>query len=253
MFNDPAIAGSWPNLIDRLDRAGRPTAWARQAPALAGLVSVADLPGMVAEHVPPAHADEVIGALVRLAAADSADDTDALLVLLHLLSGGVHALATRLGHLSDNILTLVVGELTCRIRRYPWQRRTRAHAKNLLLDTKQALLRGELRAGLPDQPAVVPVDPRDPTFRRLDVPDAENDDVDIDVIDMLLWAGEHGIAPLQDLQMLLDQERRRGYGTATRHRVANDLGINERTVRRRRDRALTSLRDARWAYLATAA
>src|SRR5690242_18728292 len=52
VFNDPAIAGSWPNLVDRLDRTGRPTAWGIWAPALAGLVSVADLPDMVAEHVP---------------------------------------------------------------------------------------------------------------------------------------------------------------------------------------------------------
>ena len=251
MFNDPAIAGSWPNLIERLDRAGRPTAWATRTPALAGLHSVGDLPAMVAEHVPPARADEVIGALVRLAAADGADDPDALLVLLHLLSGGVHALATKLAHLSDNILALVVGELTCRIRRYPWQRRTRAHAKNLLLDTKQALLRGELRPALCDQPTMVLVDPHDPAFRRLDAAHIENDDVD--VVDMLLWAGGHGVAPLQDLLMLLDLEQRRGYGTATRHHIADDLGINERTVRRRRDRALAALRQARPAYLAAVA
>ena len=53
--------------------------------------------------------------------------------------------------------------------------------------------------------------------------------------------------------MLLDLERRRGYGTATRHRVAHDLGINERTVRRRRDRALAALRQAGPAYLAAVA
>jgi hypothetical protein len=206
---------------------------------------------MVAEHVPPADADEVIGALVRLAAADGADDPDAVLVLLHLLSGGVRALAAKLAHLSDNILPLVVGELTCRIRRYPWQRRTRAHAKNLLLDTKQALLRGELRASLPNQPGVVLVDPHDPGFRLLDVAQKEEDDVD--VVDLLLWAGGHGVAPLQDLLMLLDLERRRGYGTATRHRVAGDLGINERTVRRRRDRALAALRQAGPTYLAAVA
>jgi len=251
VFNDPAVAGSWPALVERLDRTGRPTAWATRATALAGLRSVGDLPAMVAEHVPPARADDVIGALVRLAAADGADDPDALLVLLHLLSGGVHALATKLGHLSDNILTMVVGELTCRIRRYPWQRRTRAHAKNLLLDTKQALLRGELRPALCDQPTMVLVDPHDPAFRRLDAAHIENDDVD--VVDMLLWAGGHGVAPLQDLLMLLDLEQRRGYGTATRHRIAEDLGINERTVRRRRDRALAALRQARPAYLAAVA
>jgi hypothetical protein len=130
----------------------------------------------------------------------------------------------------------------------PWPRNW---AKNLLLDTKQALLRGELRSGLPDQPAVMPIDPHELALRRLDVAHIENDDVD--VVDMLLWAGGHGVAPLQDLLMLLDLEQRRGYGTATRHRVAHDLGINERTVRRRRDRAITALRAVRWEYLATAA
>jgi len=73
VFNDPAIAGSWSALVDRLDRAGRPAAWATNNPALSGLRSVGDLPAMVAEHVPPAHADDVIGALVRLAASDGAD------------------------------------------------------------------------------------------------------------------------------------------------------------------------------------
>ena len=252
MFNDPAIAGSWPALVDRLDRTGRVSVWATQAPALAGLRTVDELPAMVAETVSPARADRVIGALVRLAAADGADDPDAVLVLLHLLSGGVHTLAAKLGHLSDTIVTLVVGELTCQIRRYPWRRRTRAHAINLLLNTKQALLRGELRAGQPGQPQVLLVDPHDPAFRHLDTTHQE-DDEDIDVVDMLLWAGGHGVAPLQDLLMLLDLETRRGYGHAARHHVAHDLGINERTVRRRRDRTLHALRQASDAYLATVA
>ena len=160
MFNDPAIAGSWPALVDRLDRTGRTGRWATQAPALTGLRTVDDLPAMVAETVPPARADQVIGALVRLAAAGGADDPDAVLVLLHLLSGGVHALAAKLAHLSDTIVTVVVGELTCQIRRYPWRRRTRAHAINLLLNTKQALLRGELRAGHPASPRCCSSTPR---------------------------------------------------------------------------------------------
>ncbi len=98
---------------------------------------------------------------------------------------------------------------------------------------------------------MVLVDPHDPAFRRFE-PGPHHDD-DVDVVDMLLWAGGHGIAPLQDLLMLLDLEQRRGYGTATRHRIADDLGVNERTVRRRRDRALASLRDAKQKYLAEAA
>ena len=53
--------------------------------------------------------------------------------------------------------------------------------------------------------------------------------------------------------MLLDRESRRGYGNAARHHVAHDLGISERTVRRRRDRTLNALRQASDAYLATVA
>lgn len=250
MFTDPTIAGNWLALVNRLDRTHRASSWAAQETALNDLQSVADLPALVARPADPAHADQVVGALVRLAASDGANDPDALLVLLHLLSAGVHTLAARLGHLSDDIVPVVVGELTCQIRRYPWRRRTRAYASNLLLNTKQALLRGELRPGLPDQPMLALIDPHD-FLGYFDTTEAETDD--IDVVDLLLWAGGHGIAPLDDLLMLLNLERRRGYGTGTRHRVAHDLGINERTVRRRRDRALTALRNASAAYLATVA
>jgi len=251
VFNDPAIAGSWPALVERLDSDGRPAHWATTTPALCGLRSVGDLPAMVAEDVPAARADAVIGALVQLAAADGTNDPDALLVLLHLLSGGVYTLAAKLAHLSDDIVPIVVGELTCQIRRYPWRRRTRAHAIDLLLDTKQALLRGELRTGLPGQPVLVFVDPHDPILPYLDATEPENDG--LDVADVLAWAGGQGIAPMQDLWMLLDLERRRGYGNAARHRVADHLGVNERTVRRRRDRALNALREASNDYLATVA
>ena len=250
MFTDPTIAGNWPALVERLDRTHRPSSWAAQATALKDLQSVADLPALVARATDPAHADQVIGALVRLAAADGADDPDALLVLLHLFSAGVHTLAAKLGHLSDEIVTVVVGELTCQIRRYPWRRRTRAYASNLLLNTKQALLRGELRKGLPDQPMLVLFDPHD-ALRLVDT--AQQDRDDIDVVDLLRWAGSHGIAPLEDLLMLLDLERRRGYGTGSRQRVAQERGINERTIRRRRDKALTALREASDAYLANVA
>ena len=171
-------------------------------------------------------------------------------MLLHLLSGGVHTLAAKLRHLSDDIVNVVVGELACQIRCYPWRRRTRAHASNLLLDTKQALLLGELRPGLPDQPILVLMDLHD-ALSLVDT--AHHDSDDVDVVDLFRWAGGHGIATPEDLLMLLDLERRRGYCSDIRHKVANELGVNERTVRRRRDRALTAVREARGYYLATVA
>ena len=97
---------------------------------------------------------------------------------------------------------------------------------------------------------LVLVDPHD-ALRLIDT--EQQDSEDVDVVDLLLWAGGHDIAPLDDLLMLLDLERRRGYGSGTRHKVAHDLGVNERTVRPRRDKALTALREASDAYLATVA
>jgi len=106
--------------------------------------------------------------------------------------GGVLDRTVRLGHLSDDIVTVLVGELTLQIRRYPSRRRTRAYASNLLLNTKHALFRGELRAGLPDQPMLVLIDPLD-AVKHFDT--AQNDLDDVDVVDLLRWAGANGIAP----------------------------------------------------------
>ena len=52
------------------------------------------------------------------------------------------------------------------------------------------------------------------------------------------------MAGADDLRMLVSLHERAGYGTGSRHRIAAEFGINERTLRRRRDRTLTALRAA---------
>ncbi len=141
MFDDPSVAGSWPALVDRLDRAGALERWAVREPPLRPVRSVRDL-----AYFGGAERGAVLGALVRLAAVDGGDESDALLVALHLLSDGVRALATRLRDLHPDPTHLVAGELAAQIRSFPWRRRTGAYAANLLLDTRAALLR-ELRPG----------------------------------------------------------------------------------------------------------
>lgn len=88
----------------------------RVEPPLAGLSSVDEIVGLLALSSQPGRSDAVVGALVRLAAVDGCDDKDALLLLLHALSGVALGLARDLADLGPDVLHLVVGELTCQIR-----------------------------------------------------------------------------------------------------------------------------------------
>lgn len=251
-----AVAGDWGSLVARLDRTARLDLWGQLEPALAGQ----GLPGLreqLRPGVDPHLADEVLGALVRLAAADGHDELDAVLVLLHLLADGARALAARLHDLSGDMPALVVGELAAQIRAFPWQRRHRAYAANLLLDTKAALMR-ELRPhrtrAHPDAREVL-VDPTDPAQLRamLDDPVTPTVDGDLHVIDVLAWAGRTGILGVDDIELLLQVERRREQPGTAQQDLARSWGISERTLRRRRERALTALRHASGRYLSDCA
>jgi len=257
VFHTSAVAGSWPDLVQRLDAAAALPRWARTEPALHDLSGVGALADVAAPGADPARADEVLGALVRWAAVDGGDDRGAVLVVLHLLSEGAAALAAKVSHRSVDPLAMVVGELTCQVRTFPWQRRRRAFAAGLLLDTKHALWRGELRPpgdGRSPREAML-IDPAGwpevTGHRRSDGEPAG--DGDVDLIDLLVWAASGGVAEPEDLRLLLELERQRGYGSAARHRVAAAFGISEKTVRRRRDRALGALRAVTGDYLAAVA
>ncbi len=256
MYRDVRLAGSWDRLLDRLVAQGAARRWGRLEPAFTGPVCLRQLMADLGRGGDPHRADEVLGALVRLAAADGHDDPDAVLLLLHLLSDGAIALAARLSDLTGDVLGLVVGELTVQIRAFPWRRRTRAYAANLLLDTKTALWR-ELR---PHRTRTCPgagevlVDPTD--ARRVaglfdrSVPDGDGD---LDLLDLLIWAKRTGVVDAEDLALLLHVEHAREQGGAAQLRAAAEWGINERTLRRRRERTLTALQAASAGYLTACA
>jgi len=267
MFRCPSVVGSWPVLVGRLDAAGVPASWGAVEPALSGLASVEDLSSWVAPDVDRDRVDAVLGALVRLAAADGGDDRDAVLVLLHLLSDGARALAARLRDLADEALLLVVGELTVQIRSFPWRRRTRAYAANLLLDTRAALLRelcpGRGRRRVVREVLVDPLDQR-AVAGLLDRAVAAPGEDASELAEMLVWAARTGVAPVEDLVLLaelahphppavLDRGDRHGHAVVgergTQGDVARRLQICERTLRRRRDRALAALSAASESYL----
>jgi hypothetical protein len=211
----------------------------------------------------PRRADAVLGCLIRLAAVDGGDDTDAVVVVLHLLWPGAARIAAKFRHLSPDPEALVLGELAIQIRRFPFARRTRAHAANLLMDTQAAVWR-ELRpyrTDRPGRPAEKLVDPLDDAkdaaaeFGRpglLDQPhtDPANSD-DLDLVDMLLWAQRTGAVDPVDLAVLVELEYARELPNVSPQRyVAQARGWTVRTVQRRRDRALDALRACSSDYLA---
>ena len=230
------ILGDWATLSDQLDRAGTISRWVAAEPVFTELHSVAQLHGWWQRG----ESDAMIGALVRLAAADGGDDLDAATVLLHLLEPGARNLARRLARHRDDALGVVLGELACQIRIYPWRRRSRRFAAGLLLDTQHVLWRGELR---PSREVLYdPLSP--PVATEQPIADKEPE-----LIDILTWAAAAGIATAADVELLLSIFHA---APGTQALVAAKRDIHVKTLRRRRDLTITALRSAADAFLAVA-
>ena len=255
MFINSQVAGSWPELVVRLERCDTWARWGQVEPALTMVGGPASLPAALARGVDRDCADAVLGALVRLAAADGGDEQDAVLLVLHALAEGAAALAGQVAHRTVDSLSVVVGELTCQIRSFPWRRRTRAYAANLLADTKHQLWVGELRpSGTGHHPEQArPVDPLTWPGLRPDRAAAVDPvgQSQTELLDLLVWAAGAGVAPVGDLELLWDQIA--AANTTGQADLAAELGVHERTLRRRRRRTVQSLRDCSSDYLAAVA
>jgi hypothetical protein len=254
MLLDPTVAGSWPELVTRLDKVCQVQRWAVVEPALHAAASVADLATLTSPGADPERSDAVCGALVRVAAGSRPDSQDAVLVLLHLLSRGLTQLAREIADLTPCPLEIAAGELTVQIRSYGagprGGKRHRAFAANLLRDSRRALMR-ELRPHCtPRRPnsADLLVDPTDwprvvEVFDQT-IPGPGEDDLDL--VDVLVWAERTGVACARDLEVLIEAERSRERvaGIASQQQIAAGLGIHHSTLRRRRDRALAAMQNA---------
>src|SRR4051794_25433624 len=243
MFYDPTIVGSWPALAARLDDNAVLARWAEAEPALAGFTTVAELLAVWSEDGASDRTNAVLTALVRLAAVDGGRDDDALLLTLHLLSGLVWTMAAQLSDLSPDIVTVVVGELACQIRRYPWRRRPRAVAANLGAETRRAVLaelRPRSRRG-PVRGEFLTVD--GDVTRLVQATACDEGEDDLDVADLLRWAVRSGV-DAAEVGLLVATERCRDLRErGADQRVAAAHGITKRTLYRRRNRTLTALRE----------
>lgn len=254
MLDDPTLAGDWRDLAARLTAGGLQ----RWSHASAELAAVNDVEELLAAWADPQRTHQLAAGLSWLAAADGAGDDDAVLLLLHLLSGVVGRLSYQLRDLSPDITGIVIGELTCQIRAYPWRTRTRGLVTNLELETRRSVL-AELRPTdryHPDRVERLTNNGYLNAARQLAFADPDAAEFadpasgqDLDLVDLLLWAVAAGMRE-DDLRLLVDSEQNRGAFQAA---AAASLGITERQLRTRRRRALQGLRELAPTYLAAVA
>lgn len=260
MFDMDSYAGNWSELAARLDQSQTVASWSLDDPALAGLSEVDELARLTRYGCDPARSDRILDALVHRAAGRHGDD-DALLVLLHLLSDMVIALATDLSDLSHDVLPIVVNELACQIRSADVDQPVRGWAVTLKWATRRAVL-AEFRPGLrrnhPDagERAVDAEDiacwsrPRLGGALPTNGPDVEED---LDVVDVLMWAVRDGV-PVADVRLLAATETARSTGRRFADKsVADEFGVGLATLYRRNNRTLCALRRCGADYLAAVA
>jgi hypothetical protein len=259
MFHDDSIAGSWRALVQRLHATDALGRWSADDDRLAGLNDVTrDLLPLLAEGAQASGADGILGALVRQAALDGGADDDALLLMVHLLSDWVLPLATQLRDLGPGMVGVIVSELTCQLRTYPWRDRKRAVAASLRWDTRHAVL-AEFRPSMPNHRhrAERVLDPASAEWEATSLGQAitaPDDGQDIDLADLLGWATRFGVDPA-DVALLIRTEQARADTalTASDDVVAAEFGMPRRTFFRHRARALSALRAASRDYLAAVA
>lgn len=266
-----------PALIERLDRQDSLARWANAEPALSAIEGVRALAELLFDPTDRAQADELFGALLRIAAVDCGDDRDAALLIVALLAGGAEVLGAELRHIAD-IDALVAGELWLQIRSFPWRTRRQGFVKGLLLETRRAVLAAALqeRTGRRrSRQFVVLVDPttdRERGADRLGVLGADHlvephdSRGEVTLLAVLEWAQRSGVVSAAHVALLLelvaagdrldeisDGSFRRGLNVAAEIRdVAARRGVSEKTVRRHRDSAVAAMRQAREQYFSEA-
>ncbi len=231
--------GSWDELTRQLDSGAVLAAWQLAEPELARFASVSDIGGQV-------RSDDVLGALVRLAAAG---DDDALLVVLHLLIPAASLMCSRLRNLSPDIEALVVGELAIQVRAFPVERRTRAFAANVLQDANAALLR-ELTYAKRRQTATVCVWAGEDFETAAFSSQVHEESAAGELVDVLMWAERSGIVDADEVAVLLAMASPEVASPAgARSHAARQLGISVSTVSRRHARAVAAIAGSLSAYL----
>jgi hypothetical protein len=244
------------------DDSGRWGAWVRAQPALSRVGSAVALVDVLHDRAQPQAANELLLALVRVGSADGGGDEAAATFVATLLAPGANRIIRSLSSLGPEVADIVAGQLWLQVRDYPWRDKPRAVAKNILMDTRRAVLRDygastHRRAALVPIPSPDDVDPRDHALERVTF---EAQVPDLALLQLLVWATAWRILRRGDARLLWDlvlvdalvaadpdQTLRPGGNTGSwegTKRFAAALGVTERQLRRRRDHAVSALRVA---------
>ena len=265
-----AYVGLTPDELNHLVEGEIWERWLKAEPALSVVGSLDDLHAWRGLST-----DGALGALVRLAAWDGGDDELAAIAVVHQLHGGVRRLSCGLADLSDDIEGVVVGALWEKIRTFPWRRRTRAYAANLMLDTKAAVLAllqpGRTRRG-PEPVVFIDtttscLDAIADDRTRLCSPDKACEEATTELVALLDWARATRVVSGEDVLLLVELIQA-GYQVADREtprtlrgvcseaavaRVAEWRGVCAKTIVRHRNRVVSALREEAPRFLAEAA
>lgn len=192
------LDAEWAHLASSPATSAALARWGSLEPALDGWADLDALRTTVHDRTDPERADQLLAALARLAAVTGHGDVLAARVVLQLLVPGAVRLSQSLAQMIGDQATseaAVFAELTILIRTYPWRRRPRRIAANLLLDCRQRLLRNHYRA----QPEISAGLSLHDTVHTA----ADDHDDRIGLQDLLWWARRRGILNTFEAQLLV--------------------------------------------------
>ncbi len=243
------------------DDSGRWDVWVQAQPGLAQVASAAALVDVAHDRDQPERANELLLALVRVGSADGGVDEAAATFVVALLAPGGNRIIRNLTTLGPEIADIVAGQLWLQVRDYPWRDKPRAVAKNVLMDTRRAVLR-DYGASTHRRAALVPISSPDDVSRgdhALERVTFEQQVPDLALLQLLVWATAWRVLRPRDAALLwdlvlVDADLRTTTSKPLSHggagskraaaRFADDRGVTMRHVRRQRDLAVSALRGA---------
>jgi hypothetical protein len=187
----------WQHLVTSTAATAALARWRHLEPAIDGWADLEALRTAVHDRANLERGDRILAALVRLAAVSGHGDLLAARVVLQLLVPGAIRLGQSLAPMIGDPATseaAVFAELTILIRTYPWQRRPRRIAANLLLDCRQRLIRHHPRV----RPEISAGLSLHDTF-----PEVADSDERLALHDLLWWARRRGILSRFEAQLLV--------------------------------------------------
>jgi len=247
------------------DDSGRWGMWVQAQPGLGQVPSAATLVELIHDRAQPKRANELLLALVQVGSADGGADEAAATFVAALLAPGGNRIIRNLTTLGPDVADIVAGQLWLQVRDYPWRAKPRAVAKNVLMDTRRAVLR-DYGASTQRRAALVPIPSPDDASRGDHALERVTFDAqvpDLALLQLLVWATAWRVLRPQDAALLwdlvlVDADLRTTITKPLSHggagskraaaRFADDRGVTSRHIRRQRDLAVSALRGASDAF-----